>query len=730
MPDLPAQPPQEAASPSTQDRLVVVLAYAVFAGLWILLSDQVIAWLFPEPAALALASTMKGMAFVAITSLLLYLLLRRRSGGAGAGSSLPRPGWLFVLLGTAILALVAAGVLRDYQNQRNVAVERLQTIANLKSGQITDWLAERRREAEFIATSRLYPDWLRRWRKAGDAAAGEELQDRLRRFLSARGFSDASLLAPDGRMLWSTHNKEHAPSEALLGAVRTALATRRVVRSEPYFQADEHPKLDFVVPLDDGAVVHGAVVLHAHLDSWLYPTLQAWPVPSSSAETLLVRRDGDRVLFLNELRHRPGTALRLRLPLTERDLPVAQVLRGEARPGEAVAGRDYRGVAVLGVVRAVPDTDWFLVAKVDQAELLGQVLHSAAWISLAGLFALVMLAGGQVLLHQRGRLARAEAVREAQAERLRALHLLAAIADSSEDAIFAKDLEGRYILFNRAACGFVGRPADAVLGHDDRDLFPAAQAAQLMESGRRVVAENRAIYDEETLTTPAGERVFMATKSPLHDEAGHIIGSYGISRDISERKQAEAALNHLADDLSATLQAIPDLLFELDAQGRYIRIKASREELLAAPQEQLLGYSVHEVLPAAAARTIMDALAEAARTGADYGRVIELPLAVGPRWFELSVARKGDATGVQQHYIVLSRDITDRHQAEAAMRRQAEELKARNDELERFNRATVGRELDMIEMKKNINALSRELGREAPYPLAFEHEGGTPEPPA
>jgi PAS domain S-box-containing protein len=58
------------------------------------------------------------------------------------------------------------------------------------------------------------------------------------------------------------------------------------------------------------------------------------------------------------------------------------------------------------------------------------------------------------------------------------------------------------------------------------------------------------------------------------------------------------------------------------------------------------------------------------------------------------------------------RDITERRAAEA-------EIKARNAELERFNRATVGRELDMLEMKKAINALSRELGREPPYPLAF-----------
>jgi len=600
MPETPAQTRQKETTRITRIPLVVVLIYAIFAGPWIILSDQVIAWLFPEPAAFTLASTVKGMAFVTVTSLLLYLLLRRTAGDAGTALSMRRPGWLVVVLGAAIIALSAAGLLRDYQYHRNVAVERLQTIANLKSGQIGDWLGERRREAVFIATSSYYPDLFQRWRKDRDAAAGQELQDRLRRFLSARGFSDVSLLAPDGRVLWSTHTREYPPSAALLAAVRVALDTRQVSLSDAYYQSDEHPNLDFVVPLDNGSVV-----LHAHLDNWLYPTLQAWPVPSASSEVLLVRRDGDRVLFLNDLRHRTGVALRLRLPLAEHDLPAAPVLRGDAGPGESVAGHDYRGVPVLGVVRAIPGTDWFLVAKVDRAELLAQVLHSAVWISLAGLFALVMLVGSQVVLRQRERLAVAEGIRESQAERLRALRLLAAIADSSKDAIFAKDLDGRYILFNRAACEFVGKAAVAVLGRDDRDLFPEAQALQLMETGRRVVAENRAITEEETLSTHAGERVFLATKAPLHDEAGHIIGTYGISRDITER-----------------------------------------------------------------------------------------------------------------------------HQSEAAMRQQAEELKARNEELERFNRATVGRELHVIEMKKQINILSRELGRAPPYPLAFEQKDGNPESPA
>ena len=126
--------------------------------------------------------------------------------------------------------------------------------------------------------------------------------------------------------------------------------------------------------------------------------------------------------------------------------------------------------------------------------------------------------------------------------RLSALHLLAAIADSSNDAIFAKDLEGRYILFNRAASQFVGKPVEDVLGRDDRAIFPPEQAEMLMAIGRRVTAENCTITEEEVLNTLEGERIFLATKGPLRDDDGNVIGLFGISHDITERKQSELAL--------------------------------------------------------------------------------------------------------------------------------------------------------------------------------------------
>jgi hypothetical protein len=116
---------------------------------------------------------------------------------------------------------------------------------------------------------------------------------------------------------------------------------------------------------------------------------------------------------------------------------------------------------------------------------------------------------------------------------------------------------------------------------------------------------------------------------------------------------------------------------------------------------------------------MLAALKAASQTGSDYGRTITLPFPTGERCFELSLARKTDANEHPQHFIVLSRDITERKTAETAMRQQAQVLATSNAELHRFNRAMIGRELNLIELKKEVNALAAELGRQPPYPLAF-----------
>ncbi|MCE1225303.1 MAG: ATP-binding protein [Geobacteraceae bacterium] len=176
----------------------------------------------------------------------------------------------------------------------------------------------------------------------------------------------------------------------------------------------------------------------------------------------------------------------------------------------------------------------------------------------------------------------------------------------------------------------------------------------------------------------------------------------------------EQALEQERSNLSSLIQAVPDLLFELGLDGRYYACYTRDPDKLIAPSEQLVGRTVHEALPAEAAKECCKALQEAYAVGYSHGRQLRLPLAEGDAWFELSVARKSGTVTDQPHFVVLSRDISlrkryeeellvARYAAEAANRAKSEFLANMSHEI----RTPMNGLLGMVQLMR-FTELSRE----------------------
>jgi PAS domain S-box-containing protein len=705
--------------------LAVVLIYAIFAASWILVSDQLVHHFFKDPDQLMLTSMLKGWVYVLVTSLLLYGLMRRWFGRSREPQTVPpAPRSHLLSLGlliAVILALMAASVTLTIEQHTQEEFGRLQAVAGLKSRQISDWLNERRGDADFIQTSEFIIDLYQRWQIDGDMQSAERLQSRLEQFRKSWGISAISLLKPEGERLWSSAN---APATLLPGLLKVAeLSTkaRQVQLVDPYKDDSGRVLLDLVVPLTARhQLAAPLIVLHLDLSEWLFPVLERWPVASGSGETLLFRREGDEILYLNPLRFRPDAAASFRLPLNTANLLAGKALQRKASLDNILEAKDYRNVSVIGLVQAISGTDWLLLTKLDKVEIYTKARSEVVWIVCVGSLTIFIVCAGFYLLRQSQGLALSTAVQKAQAERLRALDLLAAISDLSVDAIYAKDLEGRYILFNTAAANFVGKPVEEVLGLDDTAIFPLEQAEQLRDFGRRVMAENITLTNEETLDTQHGPRVFLATKGPLCDENGKVIGLFGISRDITERKQAELELREsearfrgLVEQSLAGIYIIQD--------GRFVYVNPGFAAIFGYQRAEDIidGKLVADLVCPRDRQMVLENL----RRRID-GEVEDINYC-----FE-GIHRDGHGIDVEVHgrgftyqnrpaVIGFILDISARKAAEHQLNLQAAELKARNDELERFNRAMVGRELDMVKLKQQINDLSAELGRQPPYALTF-----------
>lgn len=148
-----------------------------------------------------------------------------------------------------------------------------------------------------------------------------------------------------------------------------------------------------------------------------------------------------------------------------------------------------------------------------------------------------------------------------------------------------------------------------------------------------------------------------------------------ISRDITERKQLELNVKKAHKKLETILEAIPDLLFEVDIDGLIHHYQAQREDLLIVSPEMFLGKLLKDVVPLGVAKICIEAIDEADKLGWSNGKQYALDLPQGKLWFELSVSPVKQTSTIKKNFILLARDISKRKLAENELNKSEEKLK-------------------------------------------------------
>jgi len=455
---------------------------------------------------------------------------------AGASGSGGRPSlrWALSLLAVAVGVLSIGAMFVSYRYQRGLEVARLESLAELRARQLQGWMSDHMADAQFIGANPYLAQEFRRWQGERDEASGTRFVDHLQEYSAAHRYQGWAVFDAEGNWLAGSRPDDRAVAPELKQALQRAIATGQVQLTDFYGRGGPAPapRQDYVAPLlRTGTPPSAVAVLRMDADSFVLPALGASVMPDSTARAVLLRaRDGLVYGALGEISPQPVTAP---------DLLAARAIRGEQPMGVAFDGLDYRGVPVLGAVRPVFDNGWYLVTKIERSQLLEQAAAGALWIALFGLLAWCAAAG--VLVWQRARhaLQMARVENTSRDARLRALTLLDSIAETSSDAIYARDREGRYLFRNRAAYQAVPFRPGAEQNLEGLSLQPPELLAQVRANDQRVMQENRTLRFEEPMQTTRGLRMYQATKGPLRDEHGGVIGIFGISRDVTDEAAAQ-----------------------------------------------------------------------------------------------------------------------------------------------------------------------------------------------
>jgi PAS domain S-box-containing protein len=167
--------------------------------------------------------------------------------------------------------------------------------------------------------------------------------------------------------------------------------------------------------------------------------------------------------------------------------------------------------------------------------------------------------------------------------------LLRSIIDSTEDAIFVKDLNERYVLINESVAGLLGKTTEEIIGKDDRQIFSPDIAVKLQENDKEVVRSGRTMsFDESSLFH--GEMKYVITKkSPLRDSEGRTIGVVGVSRDFSELKAVE-------EERDLFFELSQDMLYIAGTDGYLKRVNRSVMRTLGYSREELFSKPLIEFI--------------------------------------------------------------------------------------------------------------------------------------
>ena len=273
--------------------------------------------------------------------------------------------------------------------------------------------------------------------------------------------------------------------------------------------------------------------------------------------------------------------------------------------------------------------------------------------------------------------------------------LLLHFIDHAPAALAMFDRDMRYLAVSRRWRDDYALGEREIVGRSHYEIFPEIPERWLALHRRGLAGEVLRADDDRFERADGSVHWLRWEIRPWHTDQGDVGGIVIFSEDVSERRRAAETIAALNEELAATLQAIPDLLFDITRSGTYVGIWAQNPALLAAERERLLGRKVGEMLPAEAARTVEATIDEAATTGSSYGKVIRLSLPDGDHWFELSVTRKAGAAHCEERFLVLSRDVTERQQLQDELerhRRHIEEMvAARTAALDAANRELAHR---------------------------------------
>ena len=512
-------------------------------------------------------------------------------------------------------------------------------------------------------------------------------------------YASLACLSVKGAVLLATPGYAAGAEKRFAGFFERAAQTGTALVTDLYLDADGRPRMALLIPLSPvgagGAKTVGVLVININPEVKFYPLLKGAPLFIKTAETMLVRKEGEDVLFLNELEYATGSALRLRRPLSETGGAASVGLSG--RSG-FFAGVDYRGIKVFSAISAVEGSDWVVVTKIDRETLLGPVKTSERMA-----LAVLLLAAGilygivYALLRRRARAGEA-LIREGERR-------LAALFSNLPGAAYRSVNPRNWTMeFLSGGClGLTGyRPEELLTGEAPsfHELIVPEDRERVRKRLQSVAGENNRYELSYSLRCKDGAiKTVWEQGLAVKGQDGNAAALEGFISDITPLRCAEAGLRVSEQIFREFMEHSPIYVFFKDENIRPVQLSRNYEALLGKPLRELLGRSMAELFPSDLAKSMVADDRRILKEGRETVVVEELNGRIY-RTIKFPISLEGRPRYLAGYTI----DITEQKQAEETLRRQVR----LRELLLKISSAYI--DMPLADMESRINASLGEIG--------------------
>jgi len=577
---------------------------------------------------------------------------------------------LFIIFSACLIA-VGCFYYSKYKTQYKADVGKQLTAINiLKACELECWKKERLGDSKFFYRNGTFSALVRRYfDDTNDTDAKKHLQEGLNSFQAAYHYDQLFILDNQYHEKMIISDNSDKPDSYVLGSTAEVLQSGQIVFDDFYWNEQRKQAfLRILVPIfeEDGNRMIGVLAMRIDPKEYLYPYISSWPLPSiTTAETLLVRKKGESVEYLNELKFQKDAALMLKRSLSDKDLPAAKAVLGQEG---IVDGTDYRGVPVMADVRAVPGSPWFLVTRMDTSEIYAPL--RARLLAIIAFIA-VLLGGagaaiGMVWRHLRICFYRGQ---------YESAKKWCDTFDSFPDWVSIVGRDFRFKLVNKTFADVFGRQPGEMLGrkcckmvHNTQKPPENCPLEKTLATGK--AAKTEIYYDNL-------KKHLEISTFPVFGDDGEVIEAVHYVRDITERKMLEEARKKSDTLLQNALRFNSDIISNAsvgvavyDTELRYLEWNTFMENLTGMEKKAVIGKKAAEVFPHLQEQGVDKLLTHAlAGKTESSSTMYQYPKAGKSGWIAGTYTPHRNNSGQIIGVIGIIRDITERKQWEESLRK-------------------------------------------------------------